>query len=288
MFRFGAHGLVGPGRLFSHCSGAARVKTAAFGLSNRFAQFVQRSCHPWCRSTYVVLSALAKSHVRMQWARPRKEEAEEYVFGTDAPHLVRECVRWLKDEMGITLRFDCKKMAQRVVGLMVGDRAPGLRPGDVVVRVDERDYRQRRGRFYREIPRMRSESLHGCGSSRCEKCARRWWRCSGRRSGGVWIGRPTTELECDRRGTGNGARAGWLLAVFQIRIRLCATCGSGSCAVCSGRHFVGRQIGTGRRYAASGAELCGEQRMVQSPWPGRLLTVAVIRAGGPGCELEEG
>lgn len=43
----------------------------------------------------------------------------------------------------------------------------------------------------------------------------------------------------------------------------------------------------GEAVCGCGAELCGEQGMVESPWPGSVWAVAAIRAGGPGCELEK-
>ncbi len=84
----------------------------------------------------------AKDYVRMQWMMLQQEQAEDFVIATGLQYSVREFIRWSAAELGITLRFEGQGLDERgIVEQVQGDRAPALKPGDVIVRVDSRYFR---------------------------------------------------------------------------------------------------------------------------------------------------
>ncbi len=84
----------------------------------------------------------ARDYVRMQWMMLQQEQAEDFVIATGLQHSVRDFVRWSAAELGIELRFEGQGAAEvAVVDAIAGDRAPAVRAGDVIVRVDPRYFR---------------------------------------------------------------------------------------------------------------------------------------------------
>lgn len=84
----------------------------------------------------------AKDYVRMQWMMLQQDHPEDFVIATGVQYSVRQFILWSAAELGVTLRFEGKAEAEvAVVERVVGDKAPGLKQGDVVVRVDPRYYR---------------------------------------------------------------------------------------------------------------------------------------------------
>lgn len=84
----------------------------------------------------------AKDYVRMQWMMLQQEQAEDFVIATGAQYSVRQFVHWSAAELGITLRFEGKGVEERaVVEQITGGKAPALKPGDTIVRVDPRYFR---------------------------------------------------------------------------------------------------------------------------------------------------
>ena len=84
----------------------------------------------------------AKDYVRMQWLMLQQPTPEDFVIATGRQHSVRDFVRWTAEELGLTLRFEGTGPEERAVVVRVdGDRAPAVKPGDVVVRVDPRYFR---------------------------------------------------------------------------------------------------------------------------------------------------
>ena len=84
----------------------------------------------------------AKDYVRMQWMMLQQEQAEDFVIATGVQYSVRQFVHWSAAELGITLRFEGKGVEERaVVEQITGDKAPALKPGDTIVRVDPRYFR---------------------------------------------------------------------------------------------------------------------------------------------------
>jgi GDPmannose 4,6-dehydratase len=84
----------------------------------------------------------AKDYVRMQWMMLQQEQAEDFVIATGVQYSVREFVGWAAAELGVQLRFEGRGVnEQAIVERIEGDLAPGLKVGDVVVRVDPRYFR---------------------------------------------------------------------------------------------------------------------------------------------------
>lgn len=84
----------------------------------------------------------AKDYVRMQWMMLQQEQPEDFVVATGVQYSVREFIRWSAAELGITLRFEGQRVEEHaVVERIEGDKAPALKVGDVIVRVDPRYFR---------------------------------------------------------------------------------------------------------------------------------------------------
>jgi len=84
----------------------------------------------------------AKDYVKMQWLMLQQEQPEDFVIATGVQYSVREFVTWTATELGLTLEFvGSGDQEHAVVAAITGDKAPGVKVGDVVVRVDPRYYR---------------------------------------------------------------------------------------------------------------------------------------------------
>ncbi|MDQ8188846.1 GDP-mannose 4,6-dehydratase [Roseibacillus persicicus] len=84
----------------------------------------------------------AKDYVRMQWMMLQQEEAEDFVIATGKQISVREFVRLSAKEVGIELEFSGEGVDEiATVSSLIGDDAPGVKVGDVIVRVNKRYFR---------------------------------------------------------------------------------------------------------------------------------------------------
>ena len=84
----------------------------------------------------------AKDYVRMQWMMLQQEQAEDFVIATGRQYSVRQFIQWSAAELGVTLRFEGQGVDERgIVEQIQGDKAPALKIGDTVVRVDQRYFR---------------------------------------------------------------------------------------------------------------------------------------------------
>ncbi len=84
----------------------------------------------------------AKDYVRMQWMMLQQEQPEDFVIATGVQYSVREFISWSAAELGISLRFEGQGVdEQAIVEAIEGDKAPALKVGDVIVRVDPRYFR---------------------------------------------------------------------------------------------------------------------------------------------------
>jgi GDPmannose 4,6-dehydratase len=84
----------------------------------------------------------AKDYVRMQWMMLQQDTPEDFVIATGVQYSVREFIIRSAKELGITLRFEGhaeKEVA--TIAAISGDKAPALKVGDVIVKVDPRYYR---------------------------------------------------------------------------------------------------------------------------------------------------
>lgn len=84
----------------------------------------------------------AKDYVRMQWMMLQQDAAEDFVIATGKQISVREFVRMSAKEAGIELTFSGEGVNEvATVSAITGDNAPGVKVGDVIVKVDERYFR---------------------------------------------------------------------------------------------------------------------------------------------------
>ncbi|MGV0819764.1 GDP-mannose 4,6-dehydratase [Martelella sp. AMO21009] len=84
----------------------------------------------------------AKDYVRMQWMMLQQESAEDFVIATGKQYSVREFITWAASDLGITLGFSGDGISEvGTVEAVIGDLAPNVKPGDVIVRIDPRYFR---------------------------------------------------------------------------------------------------------------------------------------------------
>jgi GDPmannose 4,6-dehydratase len=84
----------------------------------------------------------AKDYVRMQWLMLQQKKAEDFVIATGVQYSVRQFIELSAKELGITLAFEGKGVDEvAIVDDIVGDKAPGVKVGDVIVRIDPRYFR---------------------------------------------------------------------------------------------------------------------------------------------------
>ena len=84
----------------------------------------------------------AKDYVRMQWMMLQQERPEDYVIATGVQYSVRQFIQWSAAHLGIQLQFEGSGVHE--IGTVVaieGDKAPAVKVGDVIVRVDPRYFR---------------------------------------------------------------------------------------------------------------------------------------------------
>jgi GDPmannose 4,6-dehydratase len=84
----------------------------------------------------------AKDYVRMQWMMLQQDKPQDFVIATGVQYSVREFITWTSNALGITLAFEgTGEQEQAVVTAITGDKAPALKVGDVIVKIDPRYYR---------------------------------------------------------------------------------------------------------------------------------------------------
>ena len=84
----------------------------------------------------------AKDYVRMQWMMLQQDKPEDFVIATGKQISVREFVTMSAKEAGITLEFSGEGVDEiATVTGVAGDNAPGVKKGDVIVKVDPRYFR---------------------------------------------------------------------------------------------------------------------------------------------------
>ena len=84
----------------------------------------------------------AKDYVRMQWMMLQQVEPNDFVIATGKQHSVREFIEWSAKALGITIKFKGSDVNE--VGIVVdidGDRAPNVKVGQEIVKIDERYFR---------------------------------------------------------------------------------------------------------------------------------------------------
>jgi GDPmannose 4,6-dehydratase len=84
----------------------------------------------------------AKDYVRMQWMMLQQDVPEDFVIATGIQYSVRQFILWSGAELGLTLRFEGSGIEEKATVVKIdGDLAPGIKEGDIIVRVDPRYFR---------------------------------------------------------------------------------------------------------------------------------------------------
>jgi GDPmannose 4,6-dehydratase len=84
----------------------------------------------------------AKDYVRMQWMMLQQESADDFVIATGKQISVREFVRMSAKEAGITLEFSGEGVDEiATVAEVDTEKAPAVKAGEVIVKVDPRYFR---------------------------------------------------------------------------------------------------------------------------------------------------
>jgi GDPmannose 4,6-dehydratase len=84
----------------------------------------------------------AKDYVRMQWMMLQQQQADDFVIATGVQYSVRQFIQWSAEELGVTLKFAGEGVNETAtVAAIQGDKAPGLKVGDVIVKIDPRYFR---------------------------------------------------------------------------------------------------------------------------------------------------
>jgi GDPmannose 4,6-dehydratase len=78
----------------------------------------------------------------MQWLMLQQDKPEDFVIATGVQYSVRDFIRMSAAELGISLEFAGEGVEEKaIVGRVTGDKAPAVKPGDVIVSVDPRYFR---------------------------------------------------------------------------------------------------------------------------------------------------
>ena len=84
----------------------------------------------------------AKDYVRMKWMMLQQDTPEDYVIATGKQYSVREFICWTAQELGMTLEFSGMGLDEIATVIAIeGDKAPAVKIGDVVMRIDPRYFR---------------------------------------------------------------------------------------------------------------------------------------------------
>jgi GDPmannose 4,6-dehydratase len=84
----------------------------------------------------------AKDYVRMQWMMLQQDQPEDFVIATGVQYSVREFIAKSAAQLGIELKFEGHGVEEHaLVTGITSDNAPGLKMGDVIVKVDPHYFR---------------------------------------------------------------------------------------------------------------------------------------------------
>lgn len=84
----------------------------------------------------------AKDYVKMQWMMLQQEKPIDFVIATGQQFTVREFISWAASDLGITLRFEGTGVEEQgIVDSVTGNKAPAVKVGDILVKVDPRYFR---------------------------------------------------------------------------------------------------------------------------------------------------
>jgi GDPmannose 4,6-dehydratase len=85
----------------------------------------------------------AKDYVRMQWLMLQQDQPEDFVIATGLQYSVRQFIQWAAQYLGFEIVFENEGVHEtgRVTTVLDATKAPRIKAGDVIVRVDPRYFR---------------------------------------------------------------------------------------------------------------------------------------------------
>jgi GDPmannose 4,6-dehydratase len=84
----------------------------------------------------------AKDYVKMQWLMLQQDHPEDFVIATGVQYSVRQFITWAATELGITVQFEGQGVDEIATVISVeGTKAPAVKVGDILVRIDPRYFR---------------------------------------------------------------------------------------------------------------------------------------------------
>lgn len=84
----------------------------------------------------------AKDYVQMQWLMLQQDNPDDFIIASGKQHSVRDLIHWSAKSLGITLKFTGKGTDEiGIVSFLEGDKAPNVKVGQVIIRIDKRYFR---------------------------------------------------------------------------------------------------------------------------------------------------
>ena len=84
----------------------------------------------------------AKDYVQMQWLMLQQDNPDDFVIASGKQHSVRDFINWSAKSLGITLKYSGKGINEiGTVSSVEGDKAPKVKVGQVIIRIDKRYFR---------------------------------------------------------------------------------------------------------------------------------------------------
>jgi GDPmannose 4,6-dehydratase len=84
----------------------------------------------------------AKDYVEMQWLMLQQEKPDDFVIATGVQYSVRQFIEMAAQELGITISWEGQGVdEQGRIASIAGAKAPGVKVGDVIVKIDPRYFR---------------------------------------------------------------------------------------------------------------------------------------------------
>jgi len=84
----------------------------------------------------------AKDYVEMQWLMLQQDKPQDFCIASGRQYTVRDFINWSAKELGILIDFSGEGLDEiGTVRAVNGTDAPGIKPGDIIVRIDPRYFR---------------------------------------------------------------------------------------------------------------------------------------------------
>lgn len=84
----------------------------------------------------------ARDYVKMQWLMLQQEKPDDFVIATGEQYSVRQFVEFSAQELGISIQWEGIGIKEKgIVSELSGSESPGVKVGDVIVKVDPKYFR---------------------------------------------------------------------------------------------------------------------------------------------------